>query len=256
MSERRFFRSIILCFQCSERRRPRCAENRRSPYAYAGASISTLLYDGLHFCSCAMPFRLPIVVSWHATKTTSASVPARSAIVVAGGQARAGSARRADARPASSARSIGRSGGPAATPNRLTRHREGRRPVQCAGPGRCNGADAQGSERVEPGRERGAHAGAAGGGEGPRGEAQPAARSRPRTAVCQRQGGGRAPALSRTRRRDEGWREGPGLFGRARRGGWPRFPRSGPRGPPPVPLHRLGRGRRGAVRPARRPPAI
>jgi hypothetical protein len=41
--------------------------------------------------------------------------------------------------------------------------------------------------------------------EGSRGEAQPAARSRPRTAVCQRQGSGRASALSRTGRRDEGW---------------------------------------------------
>src|ERR1700730_5152690 len=66
---------------------------------------------------------------------------------------------------------------------------------------------------IVEGRERSAYAGATGGGEGARGEAQPAARSCPRTAVCQRQGSGRAPALPRTGRRDEGWREGPGLFG-------------------------------------------
>ena len=35
--------------------------------------------------------------------------------------------------------------------------REGRRPVQCAGPRHCSGADAEGSERVEPGRHWGAH---------------------------------------------------------------------------------------------------
>ena len=147
----------------------------------------------------------------------------------------------------------GASGDPARwrQPQSTDGDREGRRPVQRAGPGRCDGADAQGSERVEPGRERGAHAGAAGGGEGPRREAQPAARSRARTAVRQRQGGGRASALPRTRRRDARRREGPGLFGRARRGGRPRFPRPGPRGSPPVPFHRLGRGRGGAVRPAR-----
>ena len=173
-----------------------------------------------------------------------------------GGRAPAGSAgcaRRPTSFLGEVHQAIRRAGG---NPDRLSRHREGKRPVQCAGPGRCNGADAEGSERVEPGRERGAHAGAAGGGEGPRGEAQPAARSGARAAVRQRQGGGRAPALSRTGRRDEGWREGPGLFGRARRGGWPRLPRPGPRGPPPVPLHRLGRGRRGAVRSCARPPAI
>src|SRR6266699_1494267 len=119
-------------------------------------------------------------------------------------------------------------------PNRISRSaggrgREEQRPVQREGPGRRDGADAEGSERVEPGRERGAHTGATGGGEGPRGEAQPAARSCPRAAVCRRQGGGRASALPRAGRRYEGWREGPSLFGRARRGGWPRFPGPGPR---------------------------
>src|ERR1700730_13723375 len=58
--------------------------------------------------------RLPIVVSWRATKTTFVSVPARSAIGVAGKKPRAESARRVDARPASLVRSNGRSGGPAA----------------------------------------------------------------------------------------------------------------------------------------------
>src|SRR3954454_7950116 len=58
--------------------------------------------------------RLPIVISWRATKTTFTSVSARSAIGVAGGQPRAGLAWRADARPASSVRFTGRSGAPAA----------------------------------------------------------------------------------------------------------------------------------------------
>jgi hypothetical protein len=85
--------------------------------------------------------------------------------------------------------------------------REGKRPFQCAGPWRCDSADAEGSERVEPGQMRGAHTGAARGGEGSRREAQPAVRRRPRPAVRQCQGSGRAPALSRTGRRHEGWRE-------------------------------------------------
>src|SRR5216684_1363461 len=58
--------------------------------------------------------RLPIVVSWRATKTTFVSVPARSAIAAADKKPRAESARRVDARPASSERSIGRSGALAA----------------------------------------------------------------------------------------------------------------------------------------------
>jgi hypothetical protein len=148
--------------------------------------------------------RLPIVVRWRATKTTSVSVPARSAIAVAGKKPGAGSARHGDARPVSSVRSIGRSGAPAAIRTGIPE--PGREAAgSTRGAGRCNGVGPQGSERVEPGRERGAHAGATGGGEGPCGEAQPAARSRPWTAVCQRQGSGRAPALPRTGRRDKGW---------------------------------------------------
>src|SRR5450631_1887155 len=59
-------------------------------------------------------FRLPIVVLWRATKTTFVSVPARSAIAAAGKKPRDESARRVDARPASSVRSNGRSGALAA----------------------------------------------------------------------------------------------------------------------------------------------
>src|ERR1700730_7101997 len=58
--------------------------------------------------------RLPIVVSWRATKTTFVSAPARAAIAAAGKKPRAESARRGDARPASSVKSIGRSGALAA----------------------------------------------------------------------------------------------------------------------------------------------
>ena len=47
----------------------------------------------------------------------------------------------------------------------------------------------------------------------------------------QRQGGGRAPALSPTRRRDEGRREGSGLFGRKGYGRRSRVRRTRPRGP-------------------------
>jgi len=78
------------------------------------------------------------------------------------------------------------------------RNRKGKRPLQCAGPWRREGADAEGPERMEPGRERGAYTGATGGGEGSRREAQPAARGCPGTAVCRRQGSGCASALSRT----------------------------------------------------------
>ena len=59
--------------------------------------------------------QLPIVVRWRATKTIFVSVPARSAIVAAGGKPYVGSARRGDARPVSSVRSIGRSAALAAT---------------------------------------------------------------------------------------------------------------------------------------------
>src|SRR6476620_2660908 len=83
----------------------RNVRGRRDRTAYADAGISTLLYDRL---ISLLPdvFRLPIVVSWHATKTVFAFAPARSAIVMAHGQARAGSAGCADARRASSARFI------------------------------------------------------------------------------------------------------------------------------------------------------
>src|SRR6266478_1507027 len=54
--------------------------------------------------------------SWHVMKTTSASVPAMSVIAVVHGRARAGSAGCADARPASSARSIRPYARRAATP--------------------------------------------------------------------------------------------------------------------------------------------
>ena len=59
--------------------------------------------------------RLQIVVSWRAMKTTFVSVPARSAIVVAERYPGAEAARHVVARPASSVRSIGRSGALAAT---------------------------------------------------------------------------------------------------------------------------------------------
>ena len=133
------------------------------------------------------------------------------------------------ARPSDQLHRRGASGDPARWRQPLSTDgdREGRRPVQRARPGHCGGADAQGPERVEPGRERCAHAVAAGGGEGSRREAQPAARRRARTAVRQRQGGGRASALSRTRRGDARRREGTGLFGRARRGGRPRLSSNG-----------------------------
>ena len=194
----------------------------------ANPAAPTLAQVFLRYCTTTafslLPeaFRLPIVVSWHTTKTTSASVPARSATVAV-------RARDRRARTPDQLHRRGASGDPARgrQPQPAGGDREGRRPVQCAGPGRCGGADAQGPERVEPGRERCAHAGAAGGGEGSRREAQPAARSRARTAVRQRQGGGRASALPRTRRRDPRRREGTGLFGRARRGGRPRLSSNG-----------------------------
>jgi hypothetical protein len=92
----------------------RNVRGRRDRTAYADATIYTLLCDGL---GSRLPdmFRLPIVVSWRATKTTFVSVPARSAIAAAGKKPRAESVRRVDARPASSVRSIGRSGALAAT---------------------------------------------------------------------------------------------------------------------------------------------
>ena len=46
-------------------------------------------------------FRLPIVVLWHATKTTFAFGPARFVIAVVNGRVRAGSAGWADVPPAS-----------------------------------------------------------------------------------------------------------------------------------------------------------
>ena len=58
----------------------------------------------------------PIVVSWHMTKTISASVPARSAIAAAGKAWPDGSARCVDGGSASSARSIWRYAGPVAIP--------------------------------------------------------------------------------------------------------------------------------------------
>jgi hypothetical protein len=87
----------------------------RDRSVYAAAGISTLLCDECIWRLLGA-FRPPIVISWRATKTTFASGPARSAIVVVHGQARAGSAGCADARPASSARSSRPSVGPAATP--------------------------------------------------------------------------------------------------------------------------------------------
>jgi hypothetical protein len=110
-------------------------ERRRKPCrAYAGASLSTLRHDD-RISSLVGSFRLPIIVSWRTTKkTTSASVPARSATVVAGLETRAGLGRCVDARAASWARYIRRSGAPAAT-QPAGGDREGRRPVQCAGPG-------------------------------------------------------------------------------------------------------------------------
>jgi len=93
----------------------RNVRGRRDRTAYADAGISTLLYDRL---ISLLPdvFRLPIVVSWHAMKTTSASAPARSAIVTMHAQALAGSAECADARRASLARFIRPSVARAATP--------------------------------------------------------------------------------------------------------------------------------------------
>ena len=144
------------------------------------------------------------------------------------GQPRAGSAGCADARPASSVRSIRRSGGRAAT---RTARAAGK------GSGRFN-ARGRGAATALTLKDRSAWSRD---GSGVRTRARrvavkarvvklnPQRGARPRTAVRQRQGGGRAPALSRTGRRDEGWREGPGLFGRARCGGWPRLPRPGPR---------------------------
>jgi hypothetical protein len=69
---------------------------------------------GPHFRSCATGFDFQSSSDGRATKTTFVFVPARSAIVVAGKYRRVGSAWRVDARPASSVRSIGRSGAPAA----------------------------------------------------------------------------------------------------------------------------------------------
>jgi hypothetical protein len=99
--------------------------------------------------------QFPIAVSWRATKTTFVSLPARSAIVVAGGQPRAESVGSADTRPASSVRSIARFGAPAAI--RTGTPTPGREAAgSTRGAGGCNGVEHQGSERVEPGRERGA----------------------------------------------------------------------------------------------------
>ena len=126
--------------------------------------------------------------------------------------------------------------------------REGKRPVQRARPGRYGRRRAEGPERLEPGRQRRANPRPACDGEGADREAQPAARRGARTVVRQREGGGRPPSLFGARWRQPRRREGAGLFGRARRRGWQRLPRPGPRRPPPVPLHRLRRGRRRAGR--------
>ncbi len=129
--------------------------------------------------------------------------------------------------------------------------REGKRPVQRARPGHYGRRRAEGAERLESGRQRRADPRPARDGEGADREAQPAARRGARTVVRQREGGGRPPALSGARWRQPRRREGARLFSRARRRGWPRLPRPGPRRPPPVPLHRLRRGRRRAGRLAR-----
>jgi hypothetical protein len=83
----------------------RDVQGRRDRTAYADASISTLLYDNL-ISLLPDACRPSIVVSWHVTKTTSASALARFVIVVVHGQARAGLVVCAGARPPSSVRSI------------------------------------------------------------------------------------------------------------------------------------------------------
>src|SRR6266851_2878891 len=93
----------------------RDVRGRRGRTAYADASISTHL-DDERISLLRHALRLPIVALWHATKTTSASAPARSATVAAERERSAGSAGCGAARPASSVRSIRPCVGRAAIP--------------------------------------------------------------------------------------------------------------------------------------------
>ena len=148
---------------------------------------------------------------------------------------------------------IARAGG---NPNRLAGTGKGSGRFNARGRGAAAAAEAEGSRRLAPGRERRAIALETGGGEGAGGEAEPAAGRGSHPRVRQRQGGGRPPALSPAGRGDPRRREGPGLFRRARCRGRPGFRRARPGGSPPVPLHRLGRGRGRALPTRARPPAI
>ena len=122
-------------------------------------------------------FRPPIVSAWRAKTTPSTSVPAVSAPVAACARMVGKSVRFGGDRTASPPKCSRRSGGPAAIPT--ARRGTGRQADDST-----RGAEVhrlrwpEGPQRVEPGRERRAHAGAAGHGEGPHREAQPAARSR------------------------------------------------------------------------------
>ena len=117
-----------------------CGEDEAAPLT----PMQALLRCSTTRCISLLPdaFRLSIVVLWHAMKMTSASVPARSAIVIMHAQALAGSAECAR-RPASFLgevhQAIRRAGG---NPDRPGGIGKGKRPVQCAGPGRSDGADA------------------------------------------------------------------------------------------------------------------
>ena len=73
---------IIILFQCSERRRPRHV--RESEIAVSSlAQVFLRCITRTAFLLLRDDVRLPIVVSWRATKTTFVSVPARSVIAVA-----------------------------------------------------------------------------------------------------------------------------------------------------------------------------
>jgi hypothetical protein len=130
---------IIIHFQRSESRRPRRAASRRRPYLrwrrYFHAASR-----GLHVWSCAITFDIK---SSSDAQRRRLSYPSRQG-PRSWWRARNSAPNRRGAGTPDQLRRRGPSGDPArwrqSEPG--PRHREGRRQVQRAGPGRCNGVDA------------------------------------------------------------------------------------------------------------------
>ena len=134
------FRFFLLCFQCSERRRPRHAAEsetaalRWRKYFYAVSRVTAFLALAGYLSTSNRrlmarnedDFRIrPGKVRDRGCRTSARRI---------GGMRRRPTSFLGEVHQA-----IRRAGG---NPDRLGQHRKGRRPVQCAGPGRCNGADA------------------------------------------------------------------------------------------------------------------